>query len=111
VGMVGGVGRVRAGAQPYLGARPGTAAGRRHDGCWDDPAGVKVAAARSIGAVHELVVAAEAGVEPAAVHLGDGERGAHQPGSGWGERVLAELAQQVVAALEDLARHRQPGAV
>ena len=29
---VGGVGGVRAGAQPYLGPRPGVYPGRRHDG-------------------------------------------------------------------------------
>jgi len=77
VGAVEDGGRVRADAQPYLGARPGVASGRRHDGWWEDPAGVCGAAARSIGAVHELVVAAGAGVELAAVHLGDRERDAH----------------------------------
>ena len=44
------------------------------------PLGECVAAARSIRAVHELVVAAGAGVELAAVHLGDEGRDAHRPG-------------------------------
>jgi hypothetical protein len=93
VGGMGDVGRVRAGAQPYLGARSGMAPGRRHDGWWGDPAWVCGAAARSIRAVHDRVVAAGAGVELAAVHLGDRERDAHRPGvrSGRspGRRVLA----------------------
>src|SRR5258708_1890755 len=72
VGAVGDVDRVRAGAQPYLGPRPVPAPGRRHDGWWGDPAGGSVAAARSIRAVHANV-AAGAGVEPAAAHLGDEE--------------------------------------
>ena len=111
VGAVGDGGRVRAGAQPYLGARPGGCLGRRHDGWWGVPAGVCGAAARSIRAAHEVVVAAGAGVELAAVHLGDGERDAHRPGSGRGDRLVAELAQQVIAALENFARDRQARSV
>src|ERR1700727_3479432 len=79
VGAVGDRARARAGTQPYLGPRPWPARGRRHDGWWGDPAGVCVAAARSIRAAHEDLVAAGAGVEPAAVHLDDGERDAHRP--------------------------------
>ena len=64
----GAIGRwlVRAGARPYLGPRPGVAPGRRHDGCWGDPADCG-AAARSFRAVHERV-AAGACRELAAVH-------------------------------------------
>ena len=99
VGVMGDVGRVRAGAQPYLGARPGMAPGRRHDGWWGDPAWVCGAAARSIRAVHEPVVAAGAGVELAAVHLGDGERDAHRP---W-VRSGRSLRRRVLAAGDSCA--------
>jgi hypothetical protein len=60
-------------------------------------------------AVHP-VVAAGACREPAAVHRRD--RGLRATGRSCGlQRLLAELAQGVVAALEQLARDRQAGAV
>jgi hypothetical protein len=78
VRAVAGVGVVRAGARPYLGPRPGLAPGRRHDGCWGDPAGC-VAAARSFRAVHAREgVAAGDCREPAAVHRCDEGLRAHQ---------------------------------
>jgi hypothetical protein len=74
----GAIGRcVRAGARPYLGPRPGVAPGRRHDGCWGDPADC-VAAARSFRAVHAHEgVTAGACREPAAVHRCDEGLRAH----------------------------------
>jgi len=102
--VVGG-GVVRAGARPYLGPRPGVAPGRRHDGCWGDSADC-VAAARSFRAVHACVAAGDCR-EPAAVHRCDEGLRAHEPfRSGGLQRLLAELAQGVVAALEQLARDR-----
>src|SRR6202020_521326 len=100
VGAVGDRARARAGTQPYLGPRPWPARGRRHDGWWGDPARGSVAAARSIGAVHDLVVAAGAGVEPAAAHLGD-KRARRAPARlRRSHGLLADLTQQVIAALE-----------
>jgi hypothetical protein len=90
---------------------PGLAPGRRHDGCWGDPAWKGGAAARSFRAVHARVgVAAGAGREPAAAHRCD-EGCARITFSRGLQRLLAELTQRVVAALQKLARDRQAGAV
>jgi len=56
--------RVRAGAQPYLGAR--TRRVRRQDAGWGDP---ECAAARSLEVVHGVAVAAGALRALAAAHL------------------------------------------
>src|SRR5439155_6060100 len=69
-----------------------------------------VAAARSLEAVHPAVAAVACG-EPAAVHRSDRGLGAHRERSGGLQSVVAELAQGVEAALEQLARERETGTV
>jgi hypothetical protein len=103
-------GVVHADAQPYLGPRSGLAPDRRHDGRWGDPVGGSVAAARSMKAAHDLV-AAGACREPTAAHRCDEGLGAHREVSDRLQRLRAELAQGVVAALQELARDREAGAV
>jgi hypothetical protein len=68
------------------------------------PLGVSVAAARSFRDVHRVVAAGECG-ELAAVHRSDEGLRAHQVSGGL-QGFVSELAQHVVAALEQLARDR-----
>src|SRR3954471_25088677 len=68
------------------------------------------AAARSLEAVHAGVAAALCG-EPAAVHRSDWRAGRAPKRSGGRQGLVAELAQDVEAALEEVARQRQAGAV
>jgi hypothetical protein len=81
-------GCVRAGARAYFGPRPGLVWGRRHDGWWGDPAGMRVAAARSFWAVRLSRSAAICG-EPAATRLFDRARRVLTPAPGRRRRGLA----------------------
>src|SRR3954452_7645153 len=68
------------------------------------------AAARSLEAVHAGVAAALCG-EPAAGHRSDRRAGRAPKRSGGRQGLVAELAQGVETALEEIAREREAGAV
>jgi hypothetical protein len=71
------------------------------------PLGEACAAARSFKAVHGDAVAAGPFTEPAAQDRLISGSGAHRGSLGGLERLLAELAQGVVGALEQLTRDRR----
>jgi hypothetical protein len=102
-------GCVRAGAHAYLGPRPCRAAGRRHDG---DGVSRWGKAVRPLGLWRPSTRAwrqQHAGSRPRCIGVTGGwARTIRSCGC---DGLLAELAQRVVAALEQLARDRQARAV